>query len=45
MQYSVLMGSLRNKWWQNLLGVVGLLAVLSLSVRLILNFPRRKKRA
>ncbi len=33
-----LMGSLRNKWWQNLFGVVGLLAVLALSIRLILNF-------
>ena len=29
---------MRNTWWQNLLGVVGLLAVLALSLRLILNF-------
>lgn len=29
-----LMGDMRNKWWQNLLGVVGLVAVLALSVRL-----------
>jgi manganese transport protein len=33
-----LMGSLRNKWWQNLFGAIGLLAVLCLSIRLILNF-------
>lgn len=30
-----LMGTLRNKWWQNVLGVIGLLAVLALSVRLV----------
>ncbi|MDN3494909.1 Nramp family divalent metal transporter [Planococcus sp. APC 4015] len=29
-----LMGDMRNKWWQNLLGIVGLVAVLALSVRL-----------
>ncbi|NQX26150.1 Nramp family divalent metal transporter [Microbacteriaceae bacterium VKM Ac-2854] len=33
-----LMGALRNKWWQNLFGAIGLLAVLCLSIRLILNF-------
>lgn len=33
-----LMGELRNRWWQNLFGVVGLLAVLSLSIRLLVNF-------
>ncbi|WP_426005219.1 Nramp family divalent metal transporter [Paenarthrobacter sp. NyZ202] len=33
-----LMGSLRNKWWQNLFGVLGLLAVFMLSIRLIVNF-------
>lgn len=30
-----LMGDLRNRWWQNVLGVIGLLAVLALSVRLL----------
>lgn len=33
-----LMGVLRNKWWQNLFGAIGLLAVLCLSLRLISNF-------
>ncbi|MET0780733.1 MAG: Nramp family divalent metal transporter, partial [Microbacterium sp.] len=32
-----LMGGLRNKWWQNLLGIIGLLAVLALSVRLVVS--------
>jgi manganese transport protein len=26
-----LMGRLRNKWWQNRLGIIGMLAVLALS--------------
>ncbi|PPF62735.1 manganese transporter [Clavibacter michiganensis] len=33
-----LMGVLRNRWWQNLFGAIGLLAVLCLSLRLISNF-------
>lgn len=32
-----LMGSLRNTWWQNAFGIIGLLAVLALSVRLIVS--------
>ncbi|RWR19418.1 divalent metal cation transporter [Microbacterium enclense] len=32
-----LMGSLRNRWWQNLLGVVGLIAVFALSIRLMMS--------
>ncbi|GAA4780685.1 Nramp family divalent metal transporter [Microbacterium gilvum] len=32
-----LMGPLRNRWWQNLLGVVGLLSVLLLSGRLVVS--------
>lgn len=32
-----LMGDMRNRWWQNLLGVIGLLAVMALSVRLFLT--------
>ncbi|GAB2844687.1 Nramp family divalent metal transporter [Microbacterium insulae] len=32
-----LMGAMRNRWWQNVLGVVGLVAVLGLSVRLFLT--------
>lgn len=32
-----LMGVLRNKWWQNVFGVIGILAVLSLSVRLLIG--------
>jgi len=28
---------MRNRWWQNLAGVIGLLAVLALSVRLLLT--------
>jgi len=30
-----LMGDMRNRWWQNLAGAVGLIAVLALSVRLL----------
>ncbi|MBN9177450.1 MAG: Nramp family divalent metal transporter [Microbacterium sp.] len=30
-----LMGDLRNRWWQNLAGGIGLVAVLALSVRLV----------
>ncbi|PPG43239.1 Nramp family divalent metal transporter [Pseudoclavibacter sp. RFBA6] len=33
-----LMGEMRNKWWQNALGVLGLAAVLALSVRLLMSF-------
>lgn len=33
-----LMGTLRNRWWQNLFGAIGLIAVLCLSLRLISNF-------
>ncbi|WP_426321729.1 Nramp family divalent metal transporter [Microbacterium sp. E-13] len=32
-----LMGSMRNKWWQNLLGLIGLVSVLALSVRLVIS--------
>ena len=32
-----LMGDMRNRWWQNLAGVVGLVAVLVLSVRLVIT--------
>ncbi|MFM2475306.1 Nramp family divalent metal transporter, partial [Burkholderia cenocepacia] len=32
-----LMGDLRNRWWQNVLGVIGLVAVLALSVRLLVS--------
>lgn len=32
-----LMGDMRNRWWQNAAGVIGLLAVLALSVRLFLS--------
>jgi Mn2+/Fe2+ NRAMP family transporter len=32
-----LMGEMRNRWWQNLFGVIGLLSVLALSVRLALS--------
>ncbi|MDY0910154.1 Nramp family divalent metal transporter [Microbacterium sp. CFBP9034] len=31
---SSLMGDMKNRWWQNLLGIVGLAAVLALSIRL-----------
>jgi manganese transport protein len=33
-----LMGSLRNRWWQNVLGLLGLAAVIALSVRLLMTF-------
>ncbi|GAB3287305.1 Nramp family divalent metal transporter [Pseudoclavibacter terrae] len=33
-----LMGEMRNKWWQNAFGVLGLAAVLALSVRLLMSF-------
>ncbi|MBS3180499.1 MULTISPECIES: Nramp family divalent metal transporter [unclassified Pseudoclavibacter] len=33
-----LMGEMRNKWWQNLFGIFGLVAVLALSVRLLMSF-------
>ena len=32
-----LMGKMANKWWQNLMGIVGLTAVLVLSIRLLLT--------
>lgn len=32
-----LMGELRNKWWQNALGLIGLASVLALGVRLIIS--------
>jgi NRAMP (natural resistance-associated macrophage protein)-like metal ion transporter len=32
-----LMGTLRNTWWQNLFGVIGLVSVVALSVRLALS--------
>ena len=32
-----LMEDLRNKWWQNLLGLVGLIAVLALGIRLVIS--------
>jgi manganese transport protein len=32
-----LMGEMRNRWWQNALGVVGLVSVIALSVRLALS--------
>lgn len=34
---TALMGALRNTWWQNLFGVLGLVAVAALSVRLFLT--------
>lgn len=33
-----LMGEMRNTWWQNTFGILGLLAVLALSVRLLMSF-------
>lgn len=33
-----LMGPLRNKWWQNVLGLIGLASVIALSVRLVVSF-------
>ena len=32
-----LMGPLRNRWWQNVLGLIGLASVLALSVRLVIS--------
>ncbi|MFV0452947.1 MAG: Nramp family divalent metal transporter [Propioniciclava sp.] len=34
---SALMGRMRNVWWQNVLGGIGLISVLALSVRLLLR--------
>ncbi|NYF12514.1 Mn2+/Fe2+ NRAMP family transporter [Pseudoclavibacter sp. JAI123] len=33
-----LMGEMRNRWWQNAFGILGLVAVLALSVRLLMSF-------
>lgn len=32
-----LMGEMRNRWWQNVLGIVGLVSVVALSVRLVIS--------
>ena len=32
-----LMGELTSKWWQNVFGLIGLVAVVALSIRLVLN--------
>lgn len=32
-----LMGPLRNRWWQNMLGVIGFVSVLALSIRLLIS--------
>ena len=32
---TALMGDLRNKWWHNLFGAIGLIAIIALSIRLI----------
>ncbi|RUQ98292.1 Nramp family divalent metal transporter [Labedella endophytica] len=32
-----LMGEMRNRWWQNALGIVGLVSVLALSIRLVIT--------
>lgn len=32
-----LMGPLRNRWWQNVLGVIGFVSVLALSIRLLIS--------
>nr|WP_279432415.1 hypothetical protein [Labedella gwakjiensis] len=32
-----LMGEMRNRWWQNALGAVGLVSVLALSIRLVIT--------
>lgn len=34
---SGLMAEMRNKWWQNVCGLIGLVAVLALSVRLLMR--------
>ena len=33
-----LMGALRNRWWHNFFGVIGLVAILALSMRLVWTF-------
>ncbi|WP_025780648.1 Nramp family divalent metal transporter [Brevibacterium sp. VCM10] len=33
-----LMGPLRNKWWQNVFGIIGVVSVCALSIRLLINF-------
>ncbi len=33
-----LMGELVNKWWQNVFGIIGLITVVALSIRLVINF-------
>jgi Mn2+/Fe2+ NRAMP family transporter len=30
-----IMGDLRNKWWHNLFGAIGLIAIIASSIRLI----------
>lgn len=32
-----LMGDLRNRWWHNLFGIIGLIAILAMSLRLIIS--------
>jgi manganese transport protein len=32
---AAVMGDLRNKWWQNLFGAIGLIAIIASSIRLI----------
>ena len=32
-----LMGELTSKWWQNVFGIIGLVAVVALSIRLVIN--------
>lgn len=32
-----LMGEMRNRWWQNVVGIIGLVSVVALSVRLVLS--------
>lgn len=32
---SSLMGDLRNRWWHNLFGAIGLIAIIASSIRLI----------
>lgn len=34
---TTLMGDMKNRWWQNTLGIIGLIAVLALSVRLVIT--------
>lgn len=33
-----LMGYLRNRWWQNVFGIIGIVSVCALSIRLLINF-------